>query len=139
MIRPLVVVKGFEIPYFVVFDADSNDLDRNGDKKGEHKKDNETLLTLLGATQFAPFPLDTVWADRYAVWPNTFGDVVRSEIPADRLSDLESQARISCGHAPGMEKNSVFIGELLRLAFDEGLRPPSLEKLCSLVLRAAGG
>ena len=137
MIRPLILAKAFEIPTFVVFDADGGDLDKDGRRKGAHKKDNEALLAILDAHAPDPFPADTVWSDRFTVWPSNMTEIVCAEIPPGKFSGYEDKARATCGFAPSMQKNSVYIGELLRLAHEDKAIPGSLEMLCEAILNAS--
>jgi len=134
LVRLLVIAQGFDIPRYVVFDADGHVGEHH---KPTHKKDNEALLSLLGVSKPDAFPTSTQITDDYAVWPHTLASSIDLEIPEMQRESFEDQARVVCGHAPDVGKNSIFVGEKLRLAFEAGIRPPSLEKLCEAIGRNA--
>jgi len=96
LIRPLIIAQAFQVPTFVVFDADGHDVAKDGKRKGEHKKDNQTLFALLGDPNADPFPAGTVWSDRFAVWPETLEHTLNAEVAADRLTTYQEQARLAC-------------------------------------------
>lgn len=131
--QPLVIAEGLGIPVFTVFDADGKDTKH----QDSHKKDNEILLGLLGGDSSKPFPNDILWGPRYVVWPESFTEVIKKEIPADKLQTYENKANAVYGNAGGLGKNGLHIGAKLQLAFDDGIRPPSLDKLCDAILVAA--
>ena len=54
MVPVIELCKAFRIPYFVVFDADSNN--QNGDKKSQIEKTNKTLYAQLSALHIPAFP-----------------------------------------------------------------------------------
>jgi predicted ATP-dependent endonuclease of OLD family len=128
--RPLALAQGLGIPVYTVFDADGNDSDH----QAMHKKDNEVLLNLLGGDAKQPFPANTVWDKRYTLWPHNIGETIKAEIPSDKLKAYEEKANLKYGNAGGLKKNSLQIGEKLQLAFQDGIRPPSLERLCEAIL-----
>jgi predicted ATP-dependent endonuclease of OLD family len=135
--QPLIVAQGLRIPHLIMFDADGNDLDKEGNQKPEHKRDNELLLALIEDKSGQAFPADALWGDNYVVWPKNIGEAFRSEVPEDQRLRCEEKARAACGHAPSMGKNCIFIGEMLAAVLAEGTKPPCLEKLCERILAAA--
>ena len=132
--HPLIIAEGMGIPVFTIFDADRN-IDEK--YKSKHKQDNELLLKLLGANSLDPFPVDTVWGDKYVIWPHNITELINAEIPAEKLAGFEMQANTLYGNGGGLQKNGLQIGAKLRLAFQDGVRLPSLEKLCDAILDTA--
>lgn len=133
--QPLAIAQGFNIPVFTIFDADGDDV--GADHPIRHKKDNETLLGLLGGDIATPFPVDTVWGERYVMWPNSITELIKKEIPATNLAACEAKADAMYGHAGGLQKNGLHIGSKLQFAFEDGILPPSLDKLCDIILTTA--
>jgi predicted ATP-dependent endonuclease of OLD family len=131
--QPLVVAEGLGIPVFTVFDGDTDDAGHQVD----HERDNQFLLKLLGGDAANSLPKDTIWDARYVIWPDNIGEVIKREIPADKLTAYENQANAMYGNAGGLHKNSLQIAAKLQLALEDGIRPASLEKLCEAVLASA--
>jgi len=134
LLQPLAVARELGIPVFTIFDADGSDDPKH---QADHKRDNERLLAILGGDPKEPFPKSTVWGPQYVVWPENIGEVIKKEIPADRLLEYETRANALYGNAGGLQKNSLQIGARLQLAFEGDVRPPSLDKLCETILASA--
>jgi hypothetical protein len=132
LLHPLAIAQELGIPVFTVFDADGHDA-RHQDL---HKADNERLLGLLGGPT-EPFPKETEWGTRHVMWPDEITEVVRREVPADKLTAFGDEANKRHGDPGGLQKNSLQIGTKLQLLFEDGIRPPSLDKLCDAILAAA--
>lgn len=135
LVQPLAIAQGFNIPVFTIFDADGNES--NPGHRDSHKRDNETLLGLLGGDPATPFPTDTVWGQNYVMWPNSITELLKNEIPEPNFTECEAKANALYGHAGGLQKNGLHIGSKLQFVFDSGIRPPSLEKLCDTILDTA--
>lgn len=137
LLQPLAVAEGLQIPVFTVFDADGQD--QGTTHEDEHRRDNERLLRLLGGDPSVPFPKDTVWGARFVMWSTTIGEIVKSEMPAAKCAEFESKANSAYGNPGGLQKNALQIGTKLQLAFESGIRPPCLDKLCDAIIQSAEG
>jgi hypothetical protein len=133
LLQPLVIAQGLRIPVFTLFDADGGD-EKNKDK---HERNNKTLLGLLGGDTSNPFPEDTLWGDRYVIWPDNITKIIKNEIPSDKLEMYTNKANALYGYPGDLHKNILYIGTKLKLAFDDGIRLQSLDKLCDAILAAA--
>ncbi|MCH7605274.1 AAA family ATPase [Patescibacteria group bacterium] len=131
LIYPLVIAQGMKMPVFTVFDADGN---AKKELLKEHEKDNKTLLRLLELDESIPFPKTTLWGERFVVWPTEITDVIETEIPEDKLRIYQERADVVYGHVGGLKKNSLHISLKLKQAFEDGIKLPSLEKLCAGIL-----
>ena len=60
LLQPLVIAKHMGIPTYVVFDADADQPDKNGNR-AKHEKDNKAILTLSGNANESPMPDTTFW------------------------------------------------------------------------------
>ena len=139
--RPLAIARGLSIPCFVLFDADGDKLahaDPNTAASREtfHRKDNLSILNLAGGPADA-FPADTTWGSNFAVWPTDLATVIRSEVGNEAWNAYGGAATAAFGNEGGLQKNTLHIAERLLNAHRDGVRPPTLEKLCEALLAFA--
>lgn len=129
MIRPLVVCKQLGIPVVVVFDTDANKPDKNGSRT-MHRMDNLAILKLCNADAHEPLPNHTIWEDSVVGWHSDIGEVVRSDIGTEQWDEIRNECETKFGLVGGLQKNPIFVAEVLTRAWEKGLRSCSLEKLC---------
>lgn len=132
--QALAIAQGLGIPVFTIFDADGHDEKH----KDVHKRDNERLLGLLDLDRSKPFPSETLWGQRHAIWPKTMSDAIEAEIPDDKLVAFENKANAQYGNAGGLQKNGLQIGAKMQYVFEAGIKPPTLERLCDTLLAGGG-
>jgi len=53
---------------------------------------------------------------------------------AEQFEDIHAKACLECGNASGLEKNAVYIGNLLELLKQVGVTSGSLDKLCETII-----
>jgi len=128
----LAIMNQIEIPYFVVFDSDGNEV--NIQNRDKHKKDNETILKMCGIVNPQPFPSEDVLGDNFVIWKNEIKDSTFKEIKPEELLPIEEKARLTCGQIGGIDKNSMYITELLTSAWEKGIKSSTLEKLGESIL-----
>ena len=140
MIRPAIIAEGLGIPTFAIFDSDGGKLNRDGERT-RHERDNKALLRLFGGDDNNLFPTGVILGKRYVTWPDDIGDTFSRECIAnlgvqaqDRFLDMQEKSRVACGQGPGIEKDAVYIGELLARVHAAGITPPSLAELCNALL-----
>ena len=127
ILQMLVIGQELDIPTFVVFDADGDVTHEQ--HRADHERDNTHLMKALGIDA-PPFPEAALWGDSYAIWPTQIGAQVKGEIGDKSWTDLTNKARqVFDPGAGGLAKNPLFIAETLRLAWEEGNKPPSLTQL----------
>jgi putative ATP-dependent endonuclease of OLD family len=126
LLRPAALAEAFQIPYFVVFDADSNCPDK---WRAIHARDNSQLLALLGQSTLSPFPAMNAIGCNHAVFATTLADCVLSEI-GDGADRLRQEATRFEGRHERMPKNAVAISTWLTSAFEAGLKSATLESMC---------
>lgn len=138
LLRPAMIAKGMNIPFFVVFDADGHVQDKY---KAMHERDNRRLLRLLGRDQDSPFPAATVWGANYVQWSTDITETVENDLinslGTEAYEDIKNEARTEFGLEPNLGKNSLFIGHLLYLAKERGGTCQSLEHLATSILSSA--
>ena len=132
LLRPLVIAKHMGIPTFTIFDADANKPDQNG-RYAMHKKDNKALLTFLGRLDEDPMPQDTFWGTNFVMWHSDIGAVVRDDLGSS-WDHYKAEAEKQYGHAGNLNKNTLYIGTTLALAWEAGVKSPNLERLCKQIL-----
>jgi len=109
MVQPISIAQCLQIPAFAVFDADGHEQDPC--KREKHRKDNVAILK------------------------SEIGEVVEDEIGQEQWREFRNQANKHYGHPPGgLEKNVLQIAKSLELAWDDGKKSASLEKLCQKII-----
>jgi predicted ATP-dependent endonuclease of OLD family len=127
MMQPRAIAKALAIPTFTVFDSDGHQKDKSGSRE-KHRKDNSALLRLCSAEKSEPFPAETYWGKNVVLWKSEMGEVVREEM-GSQWEVLQEEARCRYGHVGGLEKNALFIGEVLSAAWERGAKADSLVRL----------
>lgn len=131
MAIPLIMTRELSIPTFAVFDADT---DVREDRREQQRIDNRALVRILGADEAAAWPDETVWTTNLVVWQTSLAAEVQSEVEREAWDALKAEVELHFGQVGGLEKNPLFIAELLDRAWDRGLRFPKLERLCNAIL-----
>lgn len=140
MIRPVIIAQGLGIPVFAVIDADGDQV-ANADHRTRHHRDNLALIRLFGGDENETFPIVTYWLDRFVMWPSNLADAVNREFTealgvqgAEQFAQMRNRALLECGNAGGLEKNAVYIGNLLELLKEAGVTSRSLDRLCDSIV-----
>lgn len=139
MIQPLAIAKGLDIPTFVVFDADGHKPDNKWGSKNKHRKDNTTILRLMGDLNPEPFPDKPVFREDLVVWNSEIGEVVKSDFGEEKWQALSENVRkkYDLNSVGGLEKNPTFIGYLLVEGWEQGVKSDSMSKLCEAIMNFA--
>lgn len=136
MVRPLAIANRLKIRTYIVFDADGDKEDKSGSRK-KHEKDNNALLKLAGIENPDPFPSTNLWDRGVAMWHSDIGAVVREEIGESNWNDYSEKADRIYGHVGKLKKNPLHIAQCLAMAWDEGQKSESLERLCEEIINYA--
>lgn len=131
--RPLAIAKRMGIPTYVVFDADADKPDRNG-RRTKHERDNRALLYLLDMPKEPPMPTKTLWGKGFTMWNSDIGNIVETDIGKNDWKDFRQNADKHYGQAGSLQKNTLYIGTCLDLAWHAGKRSCNLERLCTSIL-----
>ena len=126
IIKPLAVAGLLGIPTFVVCDGDTN-KEREGEVV-KHKRDNKSILSLLGYSHLSEWPEDTIAEADLRMWKTNLTDTVKDELGEDWKHHQDMSASFY-GNAGGLEKNPLAISRALKTAWDEGVRSDSLISL----------
>ncbi|MDQ8179654.1 ATP-dependent endonuclease [Pelagicoccus sp. SDUM812005] len=134
LIHPVAIANKLGIPFFLIFDCDSNQIGKNREKQ---KLDNLILFSLVGHSTVDAFPTDGYLSANCKAWPVNMGKSVEADFSRQDLCKHMQEARRRCGGAGQIAKNSMFISEWLTIASESGHRSPTLENLCKSIIRAA--
>lgn len=133
MVIPLAIAAHMKVPTFVMFDSDGHRLDKNGSKT-QHRKDNNALLYLAGTTGVEPFSNENTWLPNLVMWRSEIADVVKGEIQKEKWTQYANEVAIRYGHEPGLEKNPLFIADVLERAWGQGDKSESLIRVCEAII-----
>jgi predicted ATPase len=134
LIHPVAIAKKFTIPFFLVFDCDGHE--QNPANRKKHEQDNMTLLSLLGLDHSVAFPSGGLDTPNCRAWQNTMGETVESDFDHEDLMRYQQAARTANGNAKSLQKVSLYIGELLLAAFEDGKESATLKNLCHSIITA---
>lgn len=135
MSRPLAIAKELSIPYFVVFDGDS-DKNANEDVRKSNSRDNMCLLNLCSVSGIDPLSTDNYFGENVVMWAKNIGDAVRDNVGAEAWNDAQ-QAMVELhgfGDINNRKKNEMVIVAVLQHLWEQGLKSSLLEKLCNRFL-----
>lgn len=129
------IAKEMQIPTFIIFDSDQHKLNNNN--KPQHEKDNLTLLNLAGVSNPNPFPDDTIWGDNIVMWRSEIGEEVKSDFDNSTWEKYKNEINKQYGFIGDLDKNLLYIADILSLGWNEGNKSQQLERLCSQILEFA--
>lgn len=134
LIKPIAMASQLNIPVYVVFDSDS-DATRD-DEVIKHKRDNSTLLALLGHEEDSDWPTQDIWHTNLTAWSTNITDVVAQELGEDWKKHIDAAAA-NYGQPGGLQKNPLAVVWALRAAWDANIRSDSLAKLATNIAKFA--
>ena len=140
MIRPAIVALGLRIPVFAVVDADGDKIEKP-ENQTRHHRDNGALVRLFNGDEADLFPVTTCWLSNLVMWPSDLAATVEREFVealgvqgAEQFDQMRNEASLECGNAGGLNKNAVYIGNLLERLKETGVTSPSLDKVCERIV-----
>jgi predicted ATP-dependent endonuclease of OLD family len=144
MIRPAIIAQGLGIPVFAVVDADADKIE-DPTNRTRHHRDNAALVRLFNGDEKNLFPVTNYWLSNFVLWPSNLADTVNREFiealgvqGAEQFEHMRNRASVECGNAGGLEKNAVYIGNLLELLKQAGATSRSLDQLCETIIAFKG-
>lgn len=131
IIKPIAMATQLDIPFFVVIDADT---DASKPKHiALHKKDNASILALLGYSTESEWPSKDVWKDNFVMWKTNLTSLVESEIGPNWKAHVDAAA--SHYEQPGgLKKNPLAVSRAHENALPSGDKSVSLEKLAERLI-----
>ena len=123
-----------------VFDADADKIARP-EVRTRHHRDNAALIRIFGGDDSDLFPTGILWLDNLVIWPSDLADQVEREVVAalgaqgaEQFVLMQNKARADAGNAGDLEKNVVYIGNLLAEIRASKATSLILDKLCDKVI-----
>ena len=133
MILPYCIANELNIPTFIIFDSD-NKPETDPDKRTKHEKDNKALLKLAGFEDPEPFPENTLWADSLVMWQTDIGAAIKSDFDPDYWETTCNRIRNKYANVRNLNKNCLFIADVLESAWNEENKSETLVTLCTKIL-----
>lgn len=129
LIKPIAMAKLLKIPVFVIADADTNKA--REDEVARHKKDNKSILALLGYSSESEWPAESIFKYDLTLWKENLTDHVAIELGAEWQRHFDV-SRAHYDNAPDLKKNPLAISRALESAWNANVRS---ESLCALTDR----
>jgi putative ATP-dependent endonuclease of the OLD family len=141
IIKPLAMAKLLDISVFVMFDADTNkeeieDEERRNSEIGKHKKDNKSILNLMGYNNLNEWPKETIAKNDLYMWNTNLTKVIENEMGASWNKYLE-QSYSFYGNPGGLKKNSLSIARALKLAWDDNVKSNTIINVTNSIIAFA--
>jgi hypothetical protein len=133
LVKPIALAKSLHLPTFVIVDADT---DAKPQHAPLHKKDNGSILKLMGYGGMSDWPNDDIWRDDVTMWKTNLTQVVSNEIGPSWKGYTDEAAKFY-GQPGGLEKNPLAIARALEAAWENKHRSRSLERLANSVVSFA--
>lgn len=134
LVKPLAMAKLLNIPVFVVFDADTNKT--NPSEIAKHKKDNKSILSLMGYDAENEWSPTTLWKDDLTLWGTNITTQVEQE-HGDKWKGHLDNARAHYGNAADLDKNPLAISRALETAWNANIRSQTLIQLTNNIVKFA--
>ena len=136
--RLVAIALELEIPFFVIFDADGDVVERDSGKRKEHERDNGCILRLCSVPDSDILPKNIIWGNGVVMWPNRIGDTVHADFGADIWNEAANKVRQKLGLHNGVSgKNKILIAGTLEELWSQKKQSATLMKLCSEIIRYA--
>lgn len=134
MLRPRAIAQQLGIPTFTLFDGDRDEPEKDN-RRAKHAADNQTLMNLCGHSAPLIHPWRTTKHPDCWMWGLEIGEEVRASTDATTFDKVKQEALASFGHdVSKIQKDSIYIFELLGRLDAAGKFPPVLEELCKAIL-----
>lgn len=135
IVQPLAIAKEMNIPVFTVCDCDKDNCG-NETKRQMHERDNKAILRLCAKDDSIPFPNDPFWSSDLVMWPSEIEKIVSDDVGKEKWIALQQKVRVEhdINDVGNLDKNATFIRLVLAQAWEDGIKIPSLEKLCGAIL-----
>ncbi|MHB9024741.1 MAG: ATP-dependent nuclease [Armatimonadota bacterium] len=138
MLQPRAIAHLLQIPTYTIFDSDGDKYsDPSNNHYNQHLMDNTALLTLCGHPEADTFPHSHLWLPNCTVWSSNIGDAFRDDVGQQNLQTVKSRVEIDYGQPGGMEKNVLFLSDMITSAWESGIRSSVFQRLCKEIIAFA--
>ena len=128
LLRCCLLAEAMEIPTSLIFDGDSNC--KEGARE-DHKALNNALFKWAGEDGLSDFPDTDFVGSKMAVWHNDIQGSIFSDVADGELESAKTEARALCGGVAKLNKNTLFLYELMCVAADRGWTLGKLDAVTS--------
>ena len=133
MSRPLAIASGLNIPFFSIFDGDSNKCETS-DRKNQHERDNGCLIKLCGK-DMNPIPSKNYFGDNLVIWKTNFLTEVIDDFGSDTWEGAESEVRKKQSLLDDIQrKHPLLVTATIENLWNNGSRSSNLQKTCDKIL-----
>jgi len=138
IIKPLAMAKLLNIPTFIVCDADTNkeQIPDEAKRKSEvekHKKDNRSILNLLGYNTISEWPSDSVIEKDLYMWKTNLTKIIEDEFGESWNTHLENAFKFY-GNPGGLKKNPLAIARALKSTWKDNIKSGTLIDLVDSII-----
>lgn len=139
IIKPLAIAKLIDIPVFVMCDADT-DKDQISDEEirrsqvSKHKKDNKTILSILGYSEINEWPAESIEQSYLFMWKTNLTDIVKSEL-GKGWEDAIAKAEEDYNNPGNARKNPIIIAKALEYAWGAKYKSTALSKVVNAIIK----
>jgi len=138
IIKPLAMAKLLNIPVYVVCDADTDkedikDEERRESQISKHKKDNKSILLLLGYDNLSKWPDNTIYKHNLTMWKTNISKIVENEFNS-KWGDFKTQSYNYYGNPGDVNKNPLIIARSLKIAWNENCKSEEIIKLVNNIV-----
>jgi len=136
--RPIVIFRGFSIPVYFIFDADSN-LIGKGQKETDTKNRNHRYLRLAGAS-ISDFP-DTSVNETWAVFKNNLETVFKETLGEVEFRTIQNEIATELGYddPERVSKNIEGAACLIERIYEKKKKIPILEQIIEKITELRKG
>jgi hypothetical protein len=100
------------------------------------RKDNQSILALMGHSNESEWPTAHIWKADLTMWKDDLTTMVEAEMGSNWKSHVEASAAFY-GQPGGLKKNPLAVSRALESAWKSGDKSPSLEKLANNIIEFA--
>ena len=134
LLIPIIVAETLGIPFYAMFDLDSDCHDRH---KAIQKQDNQNLFKVLGYDSNDAFSDKLIVTDKFAAWPNNITVDVKGSVDAEEWESAQNVAHLGLGNAPGLKKDPLALAQIVQALFSRNISIPDLISIRDKILEVA--
>jgi len=132
ILRPACIAAKYEIPLFIVFDADSSHISTS--KESQTRRWNSALLRFIGKSDVDPFPTENIIDRNCAVLSESIQGAIVAELGAKKWDKYLSEACRSMSYSGKAGKNTLMLAEALYHVIAGGDNIKTLDDLCDRLI-----
>lgn len=138
IIKPLAMAKLLNIPVYVICDADTDkeeikdEVKRNSETT-KHKKDNRSILNLLGYTDTDAWPSSLIIKENLFMWKTNLTHTISAELGIDFKNEFASACNYYCNPG-GLNKNPLSIARALKCLWEKDIKSKYLIQVIENVM-----